>query len=191
MEQRLNRVCEFNSSMDDMELWEGIKLEVYGFSSKYTAKKVKKKCEKLNHLTKELQDLFNEQCLSMQDNMDRICNIKQQIEVIYVDRVRSSIFRSKARWYAEGERSSKYFFRLEKQRSNHKTMTVLVKEDGSMSRNQKEILKLQANFYERLYTTEPEISFCFVNNSDCKLMPEEEKETNKELELEELTIVLK
>ena len=70
-------------------------------------------------------------------------------------------------------------------------LTVLEKEDGSISRNQKEILKLQANFYERLYTTEPEISFCFVNNSDCKLMPEEEKETNKELELEELTIVLK
>ena len=47
------------------------------------------------------------------------------------------MFRAKARWYAEGEKNTKYFYRLEKQRANYKTMNCLIRPDGTISRNQK------------------------------------------------------
>lgn len=41
------------------------------------------------------------------------------------EKVQSSIFRNKCKWFLEGERSSRYFFALEKSNYNRKTMTAL------------------------------------------------------------------
>ena len=40
----------------------------------------------------------------------------------------------------EGERSTKYVFNLEKMRYNHRAMVRLIREDGTISKNQKQIL---------------------------------------------------
>ena len=42
------------------------------------------------------------------------------------------------------------FLNLEKLMYNQRTMICLIKEDGIISRNQKEILKMQAAFYSKL-----------------------------------------
>ena len=46
-------------------------------------------------------------------------------------RTKASILRSKARWYREGEKSTKYFLNLEKIRYNQRTIICLIKEDGT------------------------------------------------------------
>ena len=63
-------------------------------------------------------------------------------------RTKNSMFRSKAGWYGEGEKYTKYLVNLEKLRYNQRTMVCLVRQDGTVSRNQKEILKMQARFYQ-------------------------------------------
>ena len=75
-------------------------------------------------MNKELEILVENQAFSLMGNSDRQEQIRTEIEEIYNKSVKASIFCSKACWYSEGERNSKYFFRLEKQRSNTKTMTV-------------------------------------------------------------------
>ena len=52
------------------------------------------------------------------------------------------------RWHEEGEQNTKYFYRLKKMRYNQKTMKCVINDDGTISRNQSEILQKQAEFYQ-------------------------------------------
>ena len=101
------------------------------------------------------------------------------------------IFRSKVRWYEEGERNTKYFYRLEKQCYNYKTMNCIVRPNGSISKHQKEILELQAKFDEKLYTADTKINFSFVSDTQVNLIEEEAMEMGKPLTLDELTCAVK
>ena len=60
--------------------------------------------------------------------------------------------RSRARWVEDGEKVSKYFCNLENRNYISKMMPNLVKEDGTLTLDQKEIIKETKNFYENLYT---------------------------------------
>ena len=70
-------------------------------------------------------------------------------------------------------------------------MNYIVKEGGSISGNQKENLRYQANYYQKLLTANPDIEFPFVNNTDIKLSDKGKAKTNKPLSLEELTYPVK
>ena len=60
----------------------------------------------------------------------------------------------------EGEQNAKYFSDLS---SNYKTKNCLVKQDGTVNRNQKEILKMQVDYYRKLYKADTSVSFSFKN----------------------------
>ena len=133
--------------------------------------------------------MVEEQCYSLQDvpeNLDKQEQIMKDIEMIYEERVKASMFRAKARWHREGEQNTKYSFKLEKQKYNAKVISALVRPDGTFSRNQKEILTMQAKFYENLYTVDIEILFTFENNSDIKLTEEEKSDTDRMITKDEL-----
>lgn len=49
--------------------------------------------------------------------------------------------RSRAKWAEEGERSTKYFFNLEKQNASLNTIKQLKKADGSYTTSETEILE--------------------------------------------------
>ena len=70
--------------------------------------------------------------------------------------------------------------RLEKQRYNQK-------DDGTISRNQKVILDKQNRYYQRLYMSDHNVEFFFVNNGDIKLTDAEEMDCDREISLKELT----
>ena len=63
------------------------------------------------------------------------------------------ILRSKAQWVEEGQKKTKYFLNLEKRNYNKKTYKKWIDDKGKEIIDQKEILKEQHNFYEKLYTT--------------------------------------
>ena len=58
---------------------------------------------------------------------------------------KGDIVRSKARWYEQGERYSKYFFALEKTRHSKKTMKAIMLQDGAISRDQKRFWRNNLN----------------------------------------------
>ena len=73
------------------------------------------------------------------------------LQSIRDERTRGVIIRSRLRWYEEGERSTAYFFGLEKRQYNEKNIKRLVLEDGSEIRDTNSILKEQCKFYRKLY----------------------------------------
>ena len=65
-----------------------------------------------------------------------------------------AILRCKARWYNEGERSTKYFLNLEKRHYKLNTINQLQIKENEFVTNYAEILAERETFYKTLYTSQ-------------------------------------
>ena len=62
--------------------------------------------------------------------------------------------RTKIEWNNDGERNTKLFFALEKQKTASRSITQLKDENGTVKDKQKDILNIMRNFYKTLYKNE-------------------------------------
>ena len=88
--------------------------------------------------------------------MDLYTKVEKQIQQV--------MFRTKCKWYEEGERNSKYFYSLEHAKYNAKTCQVLLYDDKILTTDE-DILKAQHKFYSDLYRRDPEVNFTLQNDS--------------------------
>ena len=73
------------------------------------------------------------------------------------------MFRSRVKWYEEGEKNTKYFYNLEKARYNAKTCYKIITENNEEIVQSSEILKEQRNFFAELYSEDEDVKFTLVN----------------------------
>ena len=142
----------------------------------------------INQLEERLEKMKNE------DNMNQnplIEKTEADLEELVSEKVKGCIFRSKCRWIHEGEKMSKYFMNLEKSRAGAKSMTILITEGNEKIYDSRKIVSEQARFYEKLYTTDPNISIDYVNHEDVTITNQEAEALNQEFTIEELTQALK
>ena len=78
---------------------------------------------------------------------------ENELENIILYKTKGAIIRSKARWYNEGEKNSKYFLNLENRHCKRKTITQIKTSNGSYATNDPDILKECNSFYSRLYAS--------------------------------------
>ena len=91
---------------------------------------------------------------------------KLDLQDIQVKRVESLMFRSKAKWYTEGEMNTKYFLNLEKARYNAKACVAIYDETGVLRTDPERILNIQSQFYGELYTSDATAKFDLDINVD-------------------------
>ena len=114
-----------------------IKLKVGETSLLFGARKVERKKNSVKDLTDKLTSLekTSENTFSNSGNNEEIeyklCKVREEQEKIQQYKTKKSILRSKARWYNEGEKNSKYFCQLEKRHFQNKSINQLQKPDGS------------------------------------------------------------
>ena len=85
------------------------------------------------------------------DKLEAYKTSKKELENIEYTETAGQILRSKARWTEEGEKNSAYFLNLEKRNYLNKTITKL-ESNGKLISNEKEILNIEADFYNDLYS---------------------------------------
>ena len=108
---------ENDEEVDEVLLWEMIKLEIRDTSIKYFEAKLKEMRKKEDLVESEIatlerqleKDLGNKAALKEQLKLK-----KKELESIIEYKTQGAIIRSKARWYNEGEKNSKYFLNLGK-----------------------------------------------------------------------------
>ena len=76
-----------------------------------------------------------------------------QLEKISQYQTRGAILRSKARWYNEGEKNSKYFLNMQKRHFNKKTIKQLQSDKKGVINTDDQILQEAKSFYQNLYST--------------------------------------
>ena len=129
---------EGKGKLTPSQLRELVKFNIGKFSLKQSTEKARKSRMEINELHNRIKKLEDDLALSLEDNTAEINSVKSKIQDYYERKTKSSIFRCKARWLGEGERSSKYFFNLEKLRFNNRTMVCLVREDKCLQESKRD-----------------------------------------------------
>ncbi|GFR98186.1 Pol-like protein [Elysia marginata] len=106
------------------------------------------------------------------------------------------LIRSRARWIGDGEKMSQYFLNLEKRHFASKTMTSLIKEDGTEIIDNDEMISEVRGFYNKLYENRDDelkdVDLDTRLSIDTPRLSDEEAQTLKgKITLEEASTVLK
>ena len=114
-------------------------------------------------------------------------------KIIELDRLKmeSSIFRSRCQYAAQGEKMSKYYFNLEKRNYVNKSCFCIIKNNGEICTEQKEILREQVRFYRNLYTSDQNIRFQLENTSNIRLNAIQKMELDVPISKEEILTACK
>ena len=172
--------------IDPFTKWEHTKFSCIKYAKNYTKKRAKDKWLLLNNLYK----LYDQNI----QNVEAHCTINSMAHAEVVDKIKeledertnASMFRSRYKYYNEGEKCTKYFMGLEKRNYNKKNMFTILLDDGTVCTEQKEILNEQRKFYEKLYTKDESISFALNNTANVRLTPEQQSNLDREITAEEL-----
>ena len=151
------------SDMSSLEKWEYCKEQVrikFKALAKQDADDDKIAVSQLAEQVTELESRVTE--LSESENT-LLYKSKEDLEELLFKRTKSVMFRSKAKWYMEGEQNTKYFYSLEKSRYNAKTCTAIFNKEGIITTDATEIIELQRQFYQELYTHDPSTQFQMEN----------------------------
>lgn len=149
-----------------------------------TKKEIKKLYKQLEETSKKIEADPERASGSLRNHLHQI---NAKIKEISEYRARGIMLRCKQKWYAEGQRSSKYFFSLEKVKARGKLMTQLKTNDGTLVNTQKEIMAEQVQFFTQLYTSNEQVNFDLVlGPTDRVLSDEQVYNLNTQLTLAEI-----
>jgi exonuclease III len=173
----------YESDMSPTQLWEIIKYEIKKRSINYGAIKKKETNKEMYNIEKELNvydklaDILDSSIVN-----ENIEILKLKLQELQQIRTEGILLRAKARWVADGEKNTKYFFGLEKRNYLNKTINRLVDQNGTEIVDAQDILKTEKQYYETLYTEPPNYNttdheqLFFPSESEVKLT-ENEKNT--------------
>ncbi len=119
----------------------------------------KKKRKQLNHervsLTNELIELKKQLANGNLSLSAEIISIESRLSALN-DRAMDGVkIRSRAQWFEEGEKPSRYFFKLEKERMEKNYVKSIFNSDGVEVFSREEIESAHVDFYSKLFSSEP------------------------------------
>ena len=125
-----------------------LKYEIRSFSINFSKNIAKQSRILQNNLEKKIKSL--ESNLDNDENFQEYTNGKNELETIYSKVSEGIRIRSKTDWYQYGEKSTKYFLNLEKQRAVNGTVRQIIHNDNEIN-NPVEIRNELKIFYENLF----------------------------------------
>ena len=153
------REYQNNNEVEAILLWDTMKMKIRSSSLCYArqqknkmSSKEKYSEEKITHLEKRL-DEANVTATEKQKITEEISIINLQRDEISECKPKDAIIRSRARWYNDGEKNTKYFLNLGKRHSKQKTIKCLHLSDNEVVNIDGEILKEAKSFYQKLYSS--------------------------------------
>ena len=137
--------------MNKQMRWEVCKYKIKEYSVSYAREKQSRTKRYYMKIEKELKQLYEMLHEDISDeNIEKIDKLKQELDKWYTIKCKGAYIRSREKWLEEGEKCTKYFIQLEKQRGNKKEIHF-VERKGKQIVNNDEILKEIHKFYKNLY----------------------------------------
>jgi len=134
--------------------WKMIKMEIRSFTLFFSKRRAEQRRNDEEILQQELINLQRKIGLDpSEENVSKFYNVKFKLNQLSLLKTKGAMTRSKARWCEQGERNSKYFYRLERRNHSTKYITELKLSDKTTTTKPKEILNEEYRFYKELYTS--------------------------------------
>jgi len=171
--------------------WELIKYETKKLSIEYSKKRRKEQNNKKKELEEELDYLENQEFENKESIFNRIEIIKEELKLIYNKEAQGAIIRSRTQWVEEGEKSTAYFFNLEKSNAIKKNIRK-IKDNNKEISDQESILIYIENYYKNLYKNDAiETNSNLFNQPEIvKLDDNDQGKCDGLISIEECTLVL-
>ena len=179
-------------------IWEICKIKIKEFTITYCKQKqsIRKNLMKdleLKVQAKEQEVINSNYSRKTQTERDVLIN---DLHNLVNENNKGAQIRSRAKWIEQGEKSTKFFFNLEKQNKAKNTIKKLKKEDGSLTHTDADIIEEGYKFYENLYMKEnipdQEIKTYLEESSQPKVLNvDEAKCLEGKITLQECEIALK
>ena len=136
-----------------------MKMQIRSSSLKYAREKKAKIKSKENTLESDISSLRKK--LEEENPSDAVKSKiykEPEITTLHLEKIakyqtRGAILRSKARWYNEGEKNTKYFLNMEKRHFNKKTIKQLQSDKKGVINTDDQILQEAKSFYQNLYSS--------------------------------------
>ena len=170
--------------------WEHIKKRVKKVTNNYARNKSKEDKLIISQLKEIITDYETQLPLNREEN-ELLEKTKKDLDEKVIERAKGVMFRSKVKWYEEGEKNTKYFYSLEKARYNSKTCFKLINDEDREIEEQTEIIKEQKTYFEKLYSEDPEVKFNMENNYNVKVPEEIKTQQNQQITIQELENAIK
>ena len=155
------------------------------------------RAQKLNSDIKELHKYLNR--IQEQIRSENVSNVEcevlheqfsdyeKNLKSILGNKTEGAQIRSKIKYYELGEKTTKYFYGLERTKYKNKTPRAVLCANNMITRNEKKILAEQQKFYKKLYSSNPEINFVFTNKGSVGFSQQEKEELDQEFTFEQFT----
>ena len=143
--------------------WELMKIKAQEGSIKLGIERAKKQKEYVNNLQKNIDNLSRDEDSVKSIDINLKNEYTKKLEQYYKEKDDGYRLRSKMKWVNEGEKSTKYFYNLEKSRQSTNVIRQLKNPEGLTVTSDKEIIGECTNFYDNLFTTR-NISQETINN---------------------------
>ena len=169
LKEHINETKSTFVNLNECDWWELIKFEIGQFGREWSKELARNRKDsvfdlytKLVHMQNEIIKDSNKFDKQLWANMDTITSEIKAHEIVDA---KCATFRCRKQWTQYGELSSKYYFNLEKRNHQSKTMYIVHKNDGTLTKDYTEILNLQYKFYNHLYTSNERGSFDSINTN--------------------------
>ena len=153
MKTEIPKFCDESVGIKDaMGRWEFLKYKMRQLSMKYSKEKAAERKSRrisLENSVKQLEIKISTN--SNEELLEQYNKAKNELEALYDYITEGIILRSKTDWYEHGEKSSKYFFNLEKRNKSKSHLRKILKSSGQETSNQTEILDNIRSYYSSLY----------------------------------------
>lgn len=131
--------------------WEFFKFKVREFSITFSKMKSRQQKEFESKLLYNLNNYCNRQFMSEADKKS-LLSLQAQLDDLYEKKAHGAYIRARAKWIEEGEKSTSYFYNLEKRRQEKKSINTLIV-NGEECTNHKTIAEEIHTFYSNLYSS--------------------------------------
>ena len=175
-----------DDSVNPSLLWEVIKMKVREKSLRYSAKRSNQRKQRETEIEQAIARL-EEQIDKTTDTQsspleEQLYEQKNKLEKMIEFRTKGAILRSKARWYNEGEKNTKYFLNMEKRHYKQGTISQIKIDDDNFVTSDKDILTECTSFYKSLYaskgdTTNRQAATCFFETENDTVLQEHEQKS--------------
>jgi exonuclease III len=151
--QCIQSTVNFNKGSKPDVLWELIKGNIRNVTIKFASKKKKQDTEKETELVLSIEKIehnIQSTINPSQDYINELNKKKTELQLMYENKIKGIILRSKAIDIEMNEKNTKYFSDLEKRHGERKTIQKLTVQ-GKIITDPKDILDEETSFFANLY----------------------------------------
>ena len=174
--------------------WDNLKIQIRRTCIDFSSRKRRQLLSERNSLTKRLLRAKSAVFAGDRNQVSNVNKLESALEAVINNECEGAKVRSRARWIEEGEKPTRFFFRLERKRAEKNIFKSLFNESGEEKFSRDDIELVLVDFYKALFSKDSlnmQIQTQIIDDLDLSLSDLEREQCEGLFTKDELSAALK